>query len=160
MKKKHVVKSYEPTTDGYSHLYSEDPILAEASRDVTFLFLPHHFNKKDEETKLKGYDALVYCANLAGFRVKTFVYRSGESIKIGKRFPKHRDQAFYSTLFSDFKNDIKAIEYNPDDEHGICDETVKVANIVYKYKNIIVLRRKKKTVFEKVKLFYKNIFVK
>jgi hypothetical protein len=160
MNKKHEVKSYKPTTDGYSKLQNENPLLAEASRDVAFLFLPHHFNKDNDEIILKGYDALINVANLSGFKVKIFPYKSNNRIRIGKRFPKHRDQAFYSGLFADFKNEIKSIEYDPNDEHGICDETVKVANISYKYQNIIALRIKKKSFIENIQLFYKNIFGK
>ena len=158
MNKKHEVKAYSPTRDGYSELLSDNSILADVSRDVALLFLPHYFNKDNAETKLKGYDALIETANLAGFRIKIFVYKTGTKTKIGKRFPKHRDQSFYSSLFSDFKTEVQDIQYDPNDEHGLCDETVKVANLVYKYENIIALRRKKKTILEKLNLFYTNIF--
>jgi len=160
MKKTHEIKIYDPTRKGYAELLEDDGTLANASRDVAMLFLPHYFNKDNQETKLKGYDALIVCANLAGFSVKTFVYSGNGKIKIGKRFPKHRDQSFYSTLFSDFKTEVEAIQYDPEDEHGLCDETVKVANLVYKYKNLIIIQRKKNNVIEKLKMFFSNIFGK
>ena len=140
MNKTHEIREYEPTRNGYALLLEDDAILAEASRDVAMLFLPHYFNKDNQETKIKGYDALVETANLAGFKLRIFIYKSGSKTKIGKRFPKHRDQSFYSTLFSEFKAEVQAIEYDPEDEHGLCDETVKVANLVYKYKNLIAIR--------------------
>jgi hypothetical protein len=158
MNKTHEVKTYEPTKKGYAELVGDDSILAEASRDVALTFLPHYFNKDNAETKVKGYEALIETANLAGFKIKIFIYKSGDKIKIGKRFPKHRDQSFYSSLFSEFKAEVQAIEYDPEDEHGLCDETVKVANLVYKYEKLIALQRKKKNVFEKLKMFYTNIF--
>lgn len=148
-----MIRQYEPTTDGYAQLHKDDSIIAEASRDVVFLFLPQHFNK---DNKTEGYNALINLANLIGFKIKTFEYKSGDKIKIGKRFPKYRNQAFYSSLFSDFKNDIKNIQYNPDDEHGICDETVMVANIAYKYQKEIALKIKRKSFFENIKLFLQN----
>lgn len=158
MKKKHEIKTYNPTTKGYNELANDDMDLASVSRNVAMSYLPHYYQKGTVEEKRDGYQALIDAANLAGFKISIFTYVVGSKVKHIKRFPKYRDYNFYRELFANFKDEVKAIEYDPDDEHGLCDESVKVANLIFKYKNIIALRIKKKNIFEKAIIIFKNIF--
>ena len=158
MKKMHVVKSFSPTTKGYSELSDYDLELAIASRSVAMIYLPHYYQKGTMEEKKEGFKALVEVANMAGFKISFAHYMVGDKMKSIKKFPIYRDYDFYRELFANFRAEVNAIKYDPEDEHGLCDESVKVANLMFKYKNLIAMRMKKKNIFEKIRYTFKALF--
>lgn len=96
---------YEPTKNGLERLFVENQQLAEVSRTIVMWYLKDDFGRTEERMNIALDEAIVWMEY--------------------KR--KHQ------SLFEKFKNDLVAIGYDEDDEHGLADETVKVANLLLNY---------------------------
>jgi len=105
---------YEPTKNGLDKLFVNNNVLAECARTVVMWYLKKDFGRTEEHMKIALDEA---------------------SLWMGMTEKNH-------TLFSKFKNDLKTIKYNENDEHGLADETVKVANLMLNYKELKSKERK------------------
>lgn len=105
---------YEPTKNGLDKLFTDNNELAESARTVVMWYLKKDFGRTEDRMKT----ALDEASHWMGMNEKTH------------------------TLFAKFKNDLEAIGYNENDEHGLADETVKVANLMLNYKELKAKERK------------------
>lgn len=154
MKKENkVVKSYEPTKRGFEKLCDDNPDLAELSRSVVMCCLKPEYQPNPEtdkeENKKRKIGALQDAIDWCGFKSK-LRYNKKEKIVAKKVSKGFRDPDFIKKLFDKFKIAVYDVTFDPDDAHGLADECVKIANIMLKYKHVIVLKRKKKNLFETI----------
>ncbi len=156
MNKKHELKKYPATKIGYDLLSLDDYELAINSRSVAMTFLEQYYLKGTLEEKENGYKDLFALANLIGFKVSYKKYFSNGEMMFSKRFPSYRDGVFFKELFARFENEVRLVGFDPNDEHGLFDESVNIANIALKYRRLIALKLKRKSVFENIFQYFKN----
>lgn len=103
------MKVYSATKTGADALFNENPQLAEAARTIVMWCLKTNFGKNEERSKIALREAGMWMG---------------------------MDNRSYRRMFINFKDELRTIEFDENDEHGLADETVKVANLMLKYKEL------------------------
>jgi hypothetical protein len=109
---------YEPTRAGLDKLFSDNQDLAQVARTVVMWYLKKDFGRTED-------------------RMKSALIETSEWMGINQS----------NNLFTRFKNELDAIGYDENDEHGLADETVKVANLMLNYKDLKSKEKVKKSIF-------------
>lgn len=148
--KKENYETFKPTDKGYTKLVNYDITLSEVAREVVFNYMDQPWEQEDHNTKMV--EAIETAANWCGFKttIKKKRDHNGKLIWSKKFSPDIKDKKFYIDLLKRLRQEIDLIDYNENDEYGLLDEIVNVANILSKYKHIIALKRKRKSILEKI----------
>jgi len=141
MKKK--LKQYEISNNGYQQLSDEDFSLLETARTVVMWYLEKSYGRTAENKQISLNEAAAW----SGFII---AMEDENTYKIEIGGLSGEDLIFYKSLFLKFKIAIESIKIDENDELGLKDEIIQVANLMLKYKYIILLKRKKKKFFEKI----------
>ena len=152
-----LLKQYEPTIAGYNQLLDDNLYLLEISRTVVMDYIfpktekPLKNNKKSLE--VKNLEVKLSINELVKNGEVTF--KKGEITKhvqlkelldfcgIKLKSKKIKEQEVYTKIFNQFVKDIDAISYN--EELGIMDEVVQVANVCLETRHKVIKYRAKKS---------------
>jgi len=140
--KKQKPMEFEVTRDGFTRLSEYDFDLMNKARTVVMWYLEASYGKTNDNQTSALHEAALWC----GF--KTSISKSKDKVILLDKDQKN--WTFYSSLFNKFKNVLETLKIDEHDDMGILDETIQVANIMLKYKYVIALKRKKKTIFSKI----------
>lgn len=137
---------FEISKIGFQKLGEFDYDLLEKARTVVMWYLEESYGKTSENKLIALNEASDWC----GFKIED----RGTHILLNVGGLPKSDAVFYTTLYAKFKNAIETLKIDEHDELGLVDEIIQVSNLMLKYKHVIVLKRKKKNIFDRIK----NIF--
>lgn len=136
------LKQFEVSRNGFEQLSDYDYDLMERARTIVLWCLETSYGKNAEHYLDAFQEGAIWC----GFKDVTI--KNG-SLVFDVKKQKEKNVKFYINLFIKFKTAIDTMVVDENDELGLMDEMIQVANIMLKYRYIISLKRKKKGVVEK-----------
>lgn len=136
------LKQFKISREGFKQLGEFDHDLLERARTVVMWYLEASYGRTSDKQSISLQEAAVW----SGFKVSL----DGNSVTIDVGGLNRSDAEFYLNLFLKFKSSIETLKIDENDELGLMDETIQIANIMLKYRHVIALRRKKKGILERV----------
>jgi len=147
-----IVKQYQPTKNGYVDLQNDDIELANIARDVVMDYLKSEYqpnpNTNPIEYNRRRKDAIQSSVNWLGLNINLSLKSNGTWLKNMRH--NQPNKSYYKDLFNKFHKEIMNVKYDPNDEHQLFDECVKVANIMIKTKHSVLQKMKKKNILQKI----------
>ncbi len=137
------LKQFKISKAGFEQLSEYNFELLEKARTVVMWYLEASYGRTSDKQTIALNDAAAW----TGFKASIEKVSDNENkILLEVANLSASDAKFYISLFYKFKTAIETLKIDEHDELGLMDETIQIANIMLKYRYVIALRRKKKSI--------------